>query len=296
MPKATPSLQDLASMAAVEDKYLTGEIENQQARLRRSLKRLEARVVNLASTLHKNAAGEVTGYKWTLAQAREFHRELAVAYESIYGVSASANIGRFQAVAQQVQEQFEALGVPAAFGNVQKRTLTALSEQAYQVYHTLGVESQNRIAQAVYDSLIAGIEPAELNQRIAGAITGHKDVRGRPLTQYAELYAQDSTMGVYRSMHQATAEQAGLDHFLYTGTIIEGSRQFCREMLGRVLSREEVAALESRSWDGKSGPALTHCGGYNCRHHWQAVDPEWLDGAGPEEVEAALSDQLTAKA
>lgn len=295
MPRATPSLQDLASLAAGADKYLTDSVEDQQARLRRALKRLEARVVNLASTLHKDASGEVTGYKWTLAQAREFHREMAAAYESIYGVAASANIGEFQRIAGYVQNQFEAMGVPVAFGQVQKRTLAALAEQSYQVYHTLGAESQNRIAQAVYDSLLTGIEPAELNKRIAGAITGHQDVRGRPLTQYAELYAQDSTMGVYRAQHQATAEQAGLDHFLYTGTIVEGTRRFCREMLGRVLSRAEVIALESRSWDGKSGPALTHCGGYNCRHHWQAVDPEWLDGTTKEDVEAALDSAQEAR-
>jgi hypothetical protein len=269
-------------MAMGADKYLSDAVEGQQERLRRALKRLETRVVNLAQTLHQGEGGEVTGWKWTMAQAREFHKSLAAEYEAIYGRAASKNIDEFQNVAEFVQGQFEEMGVPAPFGQVHGRTLKALGEQSYQVYHTLGADSQNRIAQAVYDSLLAGIEPAELNARIAGAINGHVDVRGRPLAQYATLYAQDSTMGVYRSMHVVSAEQAGLDHFVYTGTVIEDTRPFCRRNLGRVLSREEIAKLDQEGWNGKSGPAMTHCGGYNCRHHWQAVDPEWIRDADDE--------------
>lgn len=282
MPNVAPDLQQLAVLAMGADDYLAGQVETQQERMRRALKRLEKRVVNLAQTLHQGAGGEVTGWKWTLAQAREFHRSMAAEYEALYGVAASRNIAEFQGVAAFVQGQFEEMGVPVAFGQVHKRTLAALSEQSYQVYHTLGADSQNRIAQAVYDSLLAGIDPAELNKRIAGAIVGHVDVRGRPLTQYATLYAQDSTMGVYRSMHLVSAEQAGLDHFVYTGTVIEETRDFCKRHLGKVLSRAEIAKLDEQTWDGKSGPALAACGGYNCRHHWQAVDPEWIRDADDE--------------
>ena len=197
MPDIKDKLQQLAVMATGTDDYLTHEVETQQTRMARALKRLEKRVVNMAYTLHKyETTGDVTGWKWTLAQAREFHKQLAAEYESVYGVAASANIDQFQQIAHFVQAQFEELDVPAAFGQVQSRTLKALSGQSYQVYHTLGVDSQNRIAQAVYDSMIAGITPAELSTRIAGAINGHTDVRGRPLAIYADLYAQDSTMGV----------------------------------------------------------------------------------------------------
>ncbi len=289
-------------MAMGADEYLSDVVEGQQDRMRRSLKRLETRVVNLAQTLHQGEGGEVTGWKWTMAQAREFHKSLAAEYEAIYGLAASRNIDEFQSVAEFVQGQFQEMGVPVSFGQVHGRTLKALGEQSYQVYHTLGADSQNRIAQAVYDSLLAGIEPAELNARIAGAIVGHVDVRGRPLTQYATLYAQDSTMGVYRSMHIVSAEQAGLDHFIYTGTIIEDTRPFCRRNLGRVLSRVEIAKLDEADWSGKSGPAMTHCGGYHCRHHWQAVDPEWIREAeaegqtDPEEEQARIRKELEALA
>ena len=131
--------------------------------------------------------------------------------------------------------------------------------------------------------------PPEFSTRIAGAINGHADVKGRPLAIYADLYAQDSTMGVCRSLHLAIAERAGLDHFIYTGTIIGGTRKFCHDNLGHTYTRAEIATMDNLSWHGKSAPPLTSCGGYNCRHHWQAMDPEWLDDPDPEEIQAALA-------
>ena len=52
--------------------------------------------------------------------------------------------------------------------------------------------------------------------------------------------------------------------------------KFCHDNLGHVYNRAEIATMDNMSWHGKSGPPMTSCGGYNCRHHWQAVDPEWL--------------------
>ncbi len=51
------------------------------------------------------------------------------------------------------------------------------------------------------------------------------------------------------------------------------SRAFCIARHGRVFTREEIQSW-THDWKGKSGPALTHCGGYNCRHHWDWLHPD----------------------
>jgi len=272
----TPTLKQLQASTLRSDKFLTSQIEDTEKRLKRTLARLERKVIDKASGLSFDEDGRLKGPKWTLNQAVKLHKQTARLFEAEYGGYIKAATDRFDVIAEHVIDDFQRLDVPAAYGKVSKRTLKALKTQGYQVYHTLGIEAQNRIAQAVYDSLIAGVTFSELSRRIRGAITGHKDIAGRPLTQYASLYAQDSTMSVYRAMHIAAAEEAGLDHYLYTGTIIEGSRSFCRDHIGKVYSREEIDAMNAESWSGKSGHPLTSCGGYNCRHHWQAVDPDWL--------------------
>jgi hypothetical protein len=102
--------------------------------------------------------------------------------------------------------------------------------------------------------MIAGISPAELSTRISWRHQRAHRRQRPPLAIYADLYAQDSTMGVYRSMHLATAEQAGLDHFLYTGTIIGGARKFCHDNLGHIYNRAETATMDNMSWHGNSAP------------------------------------------
>ena len=53
-------------------------------------------------------------------------------------------------------------------------------------------------------------------------------------------------------------------------TIVVGTRKFCHDNPGHVYNRAEIATMANMSWPSP------HCGGHNCRHHWQAVDPPWL--------------------
>ena len=83
---------------------------------------------------------------------------------------------------------------------------------------------------------------------------------------------------------------AGLTFIKYFGDIIPTTRQICRYVLnGRYRKRksnlftiEEVRQLWQRqSWSGKkSGDPLVVRGGYNCRHQWTYVNPDWYDKEG----------------
>ena len=82
-------------------------------------------------------------------------------------------------------------------------------------------------------------------------------------------------MNFHQEVQLFKAEDAGMDSFLYIGDIIATTRDFCRRRVGRVYTKAQIESWNF-PWAGKSGPALTHRGGYNCRHHWQPVRKEWL--------------------
>ena len=86
------------------------------------------------------------------------------------------------------------------------------------------------------------------------------------------------------------AGEAGLTHIKYFGDIIPTTRRICRNILGGVYKKRssnvftvaEVRRLWSQqSWDGKKpGDPLVVRGGYNCRHQWSYVSPDWYNEDG----------------
>ena len=85
------------------------------------------------------------------------------------------------------------------------------------------------------------------------------------------------------------SKDAGLTYIKYYGDVIPTSRDHCKNMVGGVYDRrksgiftiDEVRKLWNRSWSGKkSGNPLIVRGGYNCRHQWSYVNPDWYDSKG----------------
>jgi len=83
-------------------------------------------------------------------------------------------------------------------------------------------------------------------------------------------------MGFDGQFAKFRADELGLTSYVYYGSIIRDSRDFCVENADRVFTEDEARELWQQEWQGKSGsdPFLDR-GGYNCRHHWQPVDKDW---------------------
>ena len=266
------------------EKFLDSALEEADQRILRAMEQLESRIVRLASGLEIDAAGNIKGPKWTLKQAQTIHKQLATEFADTFGEAIQSNVQGFDTVAAFVEAQFAALDVPVAFSTLDREVIDALKAQSFAVYDGLSMETQNRVAQAVYDSAIAGETFERLTAKIAAALIGHKDVRGRPLSQYATTYAQDSLMEFYSELHRTKAKEAGLEHFIYYGDIIRTTRPFCRTRAGKVFTAAEVDSWNRLGpWKGrKPGPVQLVRGGYNCRHHLHAVDPSWVPEEGVE--------------
>jgi len=110
------------------------------------------------------------------------------------------------------------------------------------------------------------------------------DRAGNNLRRYAYQQVHDGLMQFSASFTAKKARDAGLKHYQYYGSIVTDSRPWCVRHAGMTMTIEEIREKwANNSWKGKApGEPLIVRGGYNCRHHFVPVEPEWV-----EEREAA---------
>ena len=199
-------------------------------------------------------------------------------------------------------------------------TIQQLKKAAYLPFEDLGSEFVNELAQEVYNSTLTGKPTDQMIADLRGKINGvyqssdneeaqelvdfinnnpdkteqvktaaerlqtiyGRDKLGNNFRRYATQMVQDSLMGFDGQFAKYRADELGLTHYKYSGTTVRDSRDFCRRNVNRVFSEEEIREIwRSQTWQGKAqGDPFVVRGGYNCRHHWQPTNPDWLDSEG----------------
>jgi hypothetical protein len=116
------------------------------------------------------------------------------------------------------------------------------------------------------------------------------DRAGENMKKYSGQLLNDTLSDFDAELNYFKSDQAGLKMVKYFGSIIATTRDHCALVRnGRYDKRksglftiDEVKALWRRkSWSGKkSGDPLIVRGGYNCRHQWSYVNPDWYDDNG----------------
>ncbi len=117
-----------------------------------------------------------------------------------------------------------------------------------------------------------------------------RDRAGENMKRYASQILNDSLREFDATLNFNKANDAGLTFVKYFGDVIPTTRDICRDLINGVLNKrpsglftlDEVKSLwASRSWSGKkSGDPLFVRGGYNCRHQWSYVNPNWYNKKG----------------
>ena len=207
-------------------------------------------------------------------------------------------------------------------------TIQQLKRAAYLPFEDLGNEFSNELAQEVYNSTITGKPTDQMISDLRGKINGvyqstdneeaqelvdfinnnpdkteaiqtaatrlqtiyGRDRLGNNLRRYATQMVQDSLMGFDGQFAKYRADELGLTHYVYSGTTVRDSRDFCRTHVGKIYNEEEIRQIwSSQTWQGKAqGDPFIKRGGYNCRHHWQPTDPEW----GKEDDDFPTTDDI----
>ena len=117
-----------------------------------------------------------------------------------------------------------------------------------------------------------------------------RDRAGENMKRYAGQILNDSLRDFDATLNFNKSRDAGLTFVKYYGDVIPTTRELCRNLVNGVYNKRkgglftinEIKDLwQSRSWSGKkSGNPLVVRGGYNCRHQFSYVNPDWYDSKG----------------
>jgi hypothetical protein len=271
------------AIAERQGNMLDRTIAEHQELLRTALSKLEGRIIDRLQQF-KTTDGKLLGPKTNLKQAQRVHADLAKLFEETYGEAVRTSMKGFPAVAKEIKKSWNDMDIDAEFTGVDRDMIEALRTSTYNEFIEMGTSAQEDIAKKMYDYVASGAPFSELTKAVQGALTGHQDIRGRPMTSYVDTYAVDSVMNFNNAVSVGKAKEAGLDYFLYEGTAIKDSRDFCLERMGRIFSREEIESWNDWDWQGKAGPPLEYRGGFNCRHFLSPCSPEWFPDLPVDEL------------
>jgi hypothetical protein len=117
-----------------------------------------------------------------------------------------------------------------------------------------------------------------------------RDRAGDNMKKYAGQILNDGLREFDAQLNIAKATEAGLTYLKYQGSNIPTTREFCRLVRNGeydtrksgLFTIDEVRELwANNNWTGKkAGDPLVVRGGYNCRHQWSFVNPDWYDESG----------------
>ena len=129
---------------------------------------------------------------------------------------------------------------------------------------------------------------------------------GENMKRYAGQILNDSLRDFDATLNFNKAKDAGLTYVKYYGDVIPTTRTLCRNMINGVYDKSgkgiyTIAEINriwnSTSWSGKkSGTPMVVRGGYNCRHQFSYVNPDWYEEDGEETQSLIDSKQDTAPA
>lgn len=116
----------------------------------------------------------------------------------------------------------------------------------------------------------AGGQFSGMLDQIRTFIKGNDKLEGR-LLSYSRNFLRDSLFQYTRAYQQSVTADLGLEFYLYSGGLIDRSREFCIERAGNFYHQKEIEAWASLTWKGKS-PLTTEssifvlAGGFSCAH------------------------------
>ena len=172
------------------------------------------------------------------------------------------------------QEVYQSTLVGKPFAEV----VQTIRDKINGIYQQADTVKQQQLVDFIQKQKIAGKTNTEDFKTAVDELkqTYGSTVTGANLAVYSSQIVGDALMGFDGQFAKYRADQIGLTSFIYYGSIIRDSRDFCVEHANKIFTEEEARTLWQSEWQGKSGsdPFLDR-GGYNCRHHWQPVSEDW---------------------
>lgn len=207
---------------------------------------------DISNTFTRNLSQKVYQYTLINADPVDLEKELR---QTINGIYASADDKEINALVQKIKAN-----------EIRLRKLDRRTSVARELRRKLDIDIQT--LQSKYAS----------------------DRAGENMKRYAGQLLNDTLRQFDAQLNLAKSKDAGLTYVKYFGSVIPTTRRHCSLMRAGTYDKrpsglftiDEVKKLwRSKSWSGKqSGDPLIVRGGYNCRHQWSFVNPDWYDKTG----------------
>lgn len=152
------------------------------------------------------------------------------------------------------------------------------------------VEARERLRQYVVQSIVTKRSLNEFQRGFRALVEGNAETDGL-LQAYWRQYAYDTYNQAHEVVNSSMADELELDYFIYQGSIIPTSREFCRKKAGKVFSRQEALTwkndpdLIDKKTAASYNPFIER-GRYNCRH-WL----NWISREVAEQLRPDLKDR-----
>ena len=307
----------LRQLQEIRQKALDNLEAQHQELLFKTIQRLEREVVSIASELPTR-----TGELYSTRLAIELKPKLQQAIEELYLKPVQTFIKDYDKIAGVIVASYGKLPVPAEFKSITEADLVVIQQLkrlAFTNFQNLGNELANTLAGEVYQSTLVGRSFNNMVETIREKINGiyqfsdnkkaqqlveyisnnpdgsqvntaidelkqtyGRTTEGDSFVKYASLLVTDSIMGFDGQLAKFRADELGFGSYLYYGSIIKDSRDFCRKHTGKVYTEEEINQIwanDTKQGRDQGSPFIVR-GGYNCRHSWQPIDPSWVDEEG----------------
>ena len=307
----------LRQLQEIRQKALDNLEAQHQELLFKTIQRLEREVINIASELPTK-----TGELYSTRLAIEIKPRLQQAIEELYLKPVQSFIKDYDKIAGVIVASYGKLPIPPEFKSITEADLVVIQQLkrlAFTNFQNLGNELANTLAGEVYQSTLVGRSFNDMVQTIREKINGiyqfsdnkkaqqlveyisnnpdgaevdtaidelkqvyGRNTQGDSFVKYASLLVTDSIMGFDGQLAKFRADELGLNSYLYYGSIIKDSRDFCRKHTGKVYTEEQINQIwanDTAQGRDQGSPFIVR-GGYNCRHSWQPVDPSWVDDEG----------------
>lgn len=176
---------------------------------------------------------------------------------------------------------------PNIFETVQKRVkrLTraslglspdnSLSKNGFLEKFISDEQLRNEIKNTTFQAISSGQSHDQFKKTLKEIIVGGDNYKGG-LQRHYRTFAYDTYQQVDRSTQNQFAKELGLKAFVYAGTVVKATRDFCKRRVGKVFTVEEAEKWENKRWQGKNRDynPLTDLGGYNCLHQADFISNE----------------------
>lgn len=168
-----------------------------------------------------------------------------------------ATVDQMEAAKTQIQGIYDRIGIDDKGNIIKGGFLSRLSN-----LDTLRQDITNHLSKEI----AVGRSYGELMKGFAAFIYGNSNVNGAML-RYVRTELHDLTMRFSQSVENQYARTLQLQYFIYQGTEMDTTRDFCRERFGKCF---HVSDVENWSKDLPYFPPnynfFEDRGGYNCRH------------------------------